>query len=53
MPKFLGRLLYVFLHPLLGADEQFMKLLEDKIVNVIPMLKKLQILDHPDEEEYA
>jgi len=30
-----------------------MKLLEDKIVNVIPMLKKFQILDHPHEEEYA
>jgi hypothetical protein len=30
-----------------------MKLLEDKIVDVIPMLKKFQILDHPLEEEYA
>ncbi len=30
-----------------------MKLLEDKIVDVIPMLKKFQILDHPHEEEYA
>jgi hypothetical protein len=30
-----------------------MKLLEDKIVDVIPMLKKFQILDNPHEEEYA
>jgi len=30
-----------------------MKLLEDKIVDVVPMLKKFQILDHPHEEEYA
>ncbi len=30
-----------------------MKLLQDKIVDVIPMLKKFQILDHPHEEEYA
>jgi hypothetical protein len=30
-----------------------MKLLEDKIVDVIRMLKKFQILDHPHEEEYA
>jgi translation initiation factor IF-1 len=30
-----------------------MKLLEDKIVDVIPMLKKFQILDHPHKEEYA
>jgi hypothetical protein len=30
-----------------------MKLLEDKIVDVIPMLKKFQILDHPHEGEYA
>ncbi len=30
-----------------------MKLLENKIVNVIPILKKFQILYHPHEEEYA
>jgi hypothetical protein len=30
-----------------------MKLLEDKIVDAIPILKKFQILDHPHEEEYA
>jgi len=30
-----------------------MKFLEDKIVGVIPMLKKFKILDHPHEEEYA
>jgi hypothetical protein len=29
------------------------KFLEDKIVDVIPMLKKVQILNHPHEEEYA
>jgi hypothetical protein len=29
------------------------KFLEDKIVDVIPILKKFQILDHPHEEEYA
>jgi hypothetical protein len=30
-----------------------MKILEDKIVDVIPILNKFQILDHPHEEEYA
>jgi hypothetical protein len=30
-----------------------MKLLEDMIVDVILMLKKFKILDHPHEEEYA
>ncbi len=30
-----------------------MKLLEDMIMDVILMLKKFQILDHPHEEEYA
>jgi len=30
-----------------------MKLLEDKIIDVVSMLKKFQILDHPHEEEYA
>jgi hypothetical protein len=30
-----------------------MKLLEDKIVDVIPILQKFQILNHPHEEEYA
>jgi hypothetical protein len=30
-----------------------MKLFENKIVDVIPMLKKFQILDHLHEEEYA
>jgi hypothetical protein len=39
------------------VDEQVqaynMKLLEDKIVDVIPMSKKFQILNYPHEEEYA
>jgi hypothetical protein len=30
-----------------------MKFFEDKIVDVIPMLKKFKILDHPHEEEYV
>ncbi len=30
-----------------------MKLLENKIVDVIPMLKKFQILNHPHKDEYA
>jgi hypothetical protein len=30
-----------------------MKFLEDKIMNLIPMLKKFQIMYHPHEEEYA
>jgi hypothetical protein len=30
-----------------------MKLLEDKILDVILMVKKFKIMDHPHEEEYA